>query len=161
MDKLNKTDEPCNCGVISTLLNDLTSGFKLSQNSIVFETESSFWMVYHCIFCGGRLPDGSKPIWYPRLDEAEMERLQQLVAGIETPEAAIERLGPPDYESKIRTLKIHEPTEEELAGEPHSVEYYHLSEHANVEFYFNFGEPHTTSVNIELKNIPPRHLESD
>ncbi len=172
---LSKTQEPCDCGAISAILNDPDSGLTLSQDN-TFQLGNHF-CVYHCPFCGGLLPDSSLPIWYPRLDAQERSRLQRLVAGITTAEEAIERLGLPDYDAMMHhydslaggmPLVVSEHDEmrdsqwafnQELSTKCRNLEYYNLSEHADIEFYFHAD--YGPRCEIVVKYISPRHMAKE
>ena len=161
MSDYNKTLELCNCGVISGMLNDPESSITLGQDNTFCLAGS--WAVYHCPFCGGKLPDSSKPIWYPRHTESEWARLHQLVEGITTPEEAFQRLGLPDHDAFVSgydDVDGKSVAHDALSQRTRNIDYYHLSEHANIEFYFNTVKQ-TGSVGIHLKFIPPRHIEDD
>lgn len=153
----NENEEPCDCGVISAMLNDPTSGLTLGEDNTFLLAGQ--WCVYHCPFCGGLLPHSRKPIWYPRLTDDERARLQQLVEGIATAEEAIRRLGPPDYDALIDVYEsindslVHN---EELSTKCRNVEYYNLSEHANIEFYFHVD--YGVEYRLEIKPISPHHV---
>jgi hypothetical protein len=155
----DKTKEACDCGVISAMLNDPDSGLTLGEDNTFLLAGQ--WLVYHCPFCGGLLPHSRKPIWYPQLTDDERARLQQLVEGITTAEEAIQRLGPPDYDA---FMGVHESINgrlvynEELSKKNRNVEYYNLSEHANIEFYFHVD--YGVECRIEVKLISPRHVVS-
>ncbi|RYX83786.1 hypothetical protein EON83_13510 [bacterium] len=171
-----KTDLPCDCGSITFEMSEPDSAVSLVHNMFVI---NGHWCMYFCPFCGGKLPDDSKPIYVPYVTTEERERLEALVKGIETPEEVIERLGKPEYDELMLTyFKQGEPmpfvysgsAEEQSAiqesGEftldesvvpTRNIEFYGLSKTANLEFYFEGGR--LTMFRIMSKGLPPRHLE--
>jgi hypothetical protein len=162
-----KTKEPCDCGVISAMLNNPSSGLTLEDNTFLLGDQ---WHVYHCPFCGGLLPHSRKPIWYPQLTDNERVRLEQLVEGITTAEEAIQRIGPPDYDALVDVDDLNVQysggglaklwtDSEELPKKCRNVKYYNLSETADIEFYFYVDD--VADYRIEVKFISPRHVVSD
>ena len=153
---MHKTEEPCDCGTISMMLNDPDSGLTLSEDNTFWL--SGTWCVYHCPFCGGLLPDSSKPIWHPRRTDDEKSRLEKLTEGIATAEEAIQRLGPPDYDG---LSAAHEFVDGKLSWNDkiRNIEYYNLSESAAVEFYFGYNNGSWRTV--VLKAVSPRHMTGE
>ncbi len=167
-----KTDLPCDCGTIAFEMSGPNSAYSLSDNS--------FWInehlaMYFCPFCGGKLPDDSKPIYAPYLTPDERGRLEELIAGINSPEEAIARLGPPDYDEPMLTYytegnampyMVSGIDGEEIPDDfvldesvvpTRNMEFYNLSKTGIIEFYFDGGR--LTECRIIPKCLPPRHLE--
>lgn len=128
------------------MLDDPESGLTLKGNE--FWLAGSYF-VRHCPFCGGALPDTSNPIWVPRISEEERAKLKFLTANLNSAEEIIQQLGKPDYD-EIGTC----------GDKPvvRNIEYYSLSENANIEFYL-FGDERI-ECRIMVKCLPPRHVEN-
>ncbi|RYG66783.1 hypothetical protein EON80_14775, partial [bacterium] len=144
--------QSCGCGATTMLLNDPDTGVRIDEhNRFVLETPiGARYFLYHCPGCGGCLPDSSKPIWFPKFNEAEQARLIGLAVGLDTAESAIEQLGTPDYDAYM--VQFNHPDEinpivvsehdvvdmpgwfynEEESMKVRNIEYYNLSEHADI-----------------------------
>ena len=120
------TEEPCTCGYLQNAADD-------PSNPIVFDTQTAEYqfsydgamlVIYHCPFCGGAAPKSKRALLFEQIPEAEQERLAKLLYGITTINAAIKRLGKPDFEG---TSTSQYPEQEGTAPriEHHRVVRYH------------------------------------
>jgi hypothetical protein len=160
-----KTDLPCDCGSITHQISEPDSPVSV-ENGLFLINET--WVMYFCPFCGGKLPDDSKPIYVPYITAEERARLETLVEDIQTPEEAIERPGTPEYdelmltyyrEGEVLPYVYSGPEDEHLAIQKAGK--FKLDESAvatrNIEFYFDGGK--LTNCRLVPKWLPPRHLE--
>lgn len=145
-----KTDLPCDCGSITYMMSEPDSPISLRDNQFWL---NETWCVYFCQFCGGKLPDSSKPVYVPFLSPEERAHLELLARGIGSREEAVARLGMPDYDEDMETGTAPN----ESTPRTRNVEFYGLSKTGNIEFYFSPDRPaHRV---ITPKWLPPRHLE--
>ncbi len=117
------------------MLNDPDSTLTLRDDGVFVSDQLDPIVLYYCGTCGGRIPN----IWNARISDEERERLQEIVDSISTPAEAIQKLGPPDYDEFMRHCDIVDGKLVEiveLSRLTRNIEYYHLSDCANVEFYF-------------------------
>ena len=162
MSQLSKTNIPCDCGWLSEAINDPDSGISYhpETNSVCLAHGQSIYSLYHCPFCGGKYPDASQPLWVPIVPQAEFTRLKQIVAGLKDSAAIISALGPPDYDAMMGTYwSVNGVMTKDLSqGETRNLEYYHLSEWLNIEFYLPPDGP--GSFRLAIKSLSPRHIKA-
>ena len=99
------TELPCTCGYLQNAADD-------PSNPIVFDSQTAEYqfsydgamlVIYHCPFCGGAAPEAKRALLFQLIPDAEQERLSQLLHGIATIDAAIKKLGKPDFEGVSRS----------------------------------------------------------
>ena len=150
-----KNTLPCQCKFIAEMLSDPDSGLSVTEDGI-YITED-FWVLYYCPHCKGLMPN----IWNARITDEERERLQQIIDGITAAEEAIEQLGPPDYDvfmSHWDSIGGKLVYNEELSQKTRNIEYYHLSECANLEFYFDKDSGREGRIILKPTEAQLRHL---
>jgi hypothetical protein len=113
-------------------LNTKGSGIILDRTVNMFcfsGPNGSSFVLWHCPQCGGAFPDPQKPFWVPIITDDERDRLNALIGEITNIANIIDifaKLGPPDCD-------------EVLDDGMRMIEFYNLSEVANVECYVSDG----------------------
>lgn len=137
------TDIPCTCRALEQLSANSKGPIKFDPvlNEYHFEYLTSQGskgaiVIYHCIFCGGALPESKRDSLFVAVPGLEMERLSKLTAAIKTIEDAHRILGVPDFEDMIsaeKQLQTMPLKEDEISPTSHrSLTYNGLSNHADV-----------------------------
>jgi hypothetical protein len=153
MNTFSKTDMPCDCGWISSVINEPDSPvvFDEKMNHILLVTAQSQYPLYHCPFCGGTFPDRAKRLWVPKIPPEEFARVEKMAKELTSREAILSALGTPDHIGNFKT-----------ATDADSSEYYlyeNVSEFIFLEFHF-FPDgrvlPQTT-----IKSLSPRHAVAE
>lgn len=134
--------EPCDCGFLERQAN-------LSDSPIRFDPELNEYnfiysvtgcgkaelRIYHCPFCGGKVPKSKRDTLFATLGHAEMRRIGKLIKHLHTLDDVLRKFGQPD-EDHAAGAGITAP---ERDGKPEAtrsyrmVIYTNLSQTANVE----------------------------
>jgi hypothetical protein len=154
----SKTLDPCDCGWLAQAINDPESGvaYDPEQNSVCLSHGRSFYMMYHCPFCGGRFPDSSSPMWVPLVPQSEFDRLNACARGLADANAIIQRLGRPDYDAITGAMKLVDGVRQ-FDGEVRNIEYYNLSDLLALKFYI--GDDGTVAHKVAIKLLSPRAIK--
>jgi hypothetical protein len=99
------TNELCTCGTMQRCSQDpaipITYSVDTGDYQLEFRLaggECGHMVLYHCPFCGGCLPQQPPDVKFNVLSIDERTRLLKITHGINSIEAALERLGKPDYD---------------------------------------------------------------
>jgi hypothetical protein len=94
------TAEPCGCGYLERMAAE-------ANGPITYDSELNEYLlrwpdgtlsqgpIYHCPFCGGAAPESRRASLFATVTTAELMRLRDLTAGLETLEQATAKFGSP------------------------------------------------------------------
>jgi hypothetical protein len=146
--EISKTNTPCDCGWIAQALNTKDSGIILEPtlNMFCFSSPNGVFLVlWHCPQCGGTFPDPGKPFWAPILTDSERSRLEGLIKDVADVTELFNRMGKPDYDVA-------------LTDGTRNIEFYNLSQLANVECYVSEGRKPECRLSIKPLSARPLDL---
>ncbi len=113
-------------------------------------------IIYYCPFCGGAAPESTRGSMFARVTDAEIARLKELLASVDTIDDALRVLGPPDEDmpagSGSRTA--YNPDKPQVFEEFRTLRYEHLSESVVVDVQDRPGR--RVGVSYAGKYIGPR-----
>lgn len=94
--------DPCGCGWLERESNEPESPVRfdpvLNEYEIV-RSDGGTLSVYHCPFCGGRVPESKRKLMFAHISQREQDRLREMIANPRTIEDAIQKLGQPDSDT--------------------------------------------------------------
>jgi len=88
----------CKCGLLDGVLDDPESPIKFDHEYLEYSLQcgATEWCVHYCPFCGETLRKSLR-VFY-EITKEEEARLRALIAGCETRQQIIEKLGQPDWQ---------------------------------------------------------------
>jgi hypothetical protein len=97
----SKTDLACDCGALDRAAKDpdLPIEFDAGLNEFTLVHGLGRMRIYHCWFCGGKVPESLRGTLFAQIPNQERDRLFALVTGVTTVSDLIARLGEPDRDS--------------------------------------------------------------
>jgi len=128
------TEEPCTCGYLQNAADDPSNPITFDAHTAEYQflSAGAMLVIYHCPFCGGAAPESKRALLFEQVPDAEQERLAKLLHGITTIDAAIKKLGTPDFEG-TSTSKFPEQEGTAPRIEYHrDIRYHNLSDVAEI-----------------------------
>jgi hypothetical protein len=102
------TETACRCGTVERLAREpggpLVFKEDLNEFQLIYKVSSGVTIntiIYHCIFCGGALPQSRRSELFHCIDDAEHDRLVRYIGPLRSIEDAMTILGVPDTDDQI------------------------------------------------------------
>lgn len=128
------TEELCTCNYLQNAADEPRNPitFDAHTGEYQFSFDGAMLVIYHCPLCGGAAPESKRKLLFEQISDIEQERLGQLLHGITTIDAAIKKLGKPDFEG-VSTSTIPEEEDSAPRIEHHrDIRFHNLSEVAEI-----------------------------